>query len=144
MFLINHHKEKAEHSSEGGLELNTKAKMKALVVGTAENNNQNPPLNGSPNGSSIKKGATVRCDGQRGVVENVILVRCRGDIRSEYQVRLSDGSRAYFLAENFAPPPTTRPLPTFLERLQKIAHSCDRRQGDNGALSQPGRAVGAL
>src|SRR5258708_16889100 len=104
-----------------------------------ERNNKNGSANGSlngngsVNGSSIKRGAMVKCDGQPGVVENVIRIRFRGDIRNEYQVRLSDGTMAYFLEENFAPATTA---PTLMERLTKIAWSCPRAQrGDAGTQS---------
>jgi|ERR1700730_16471252 hypothetical protein len=95
-------------------------------------------LNGSSangNGNGIKKGSLVRClrEGrwENGTVEQLLLCRHKGELYREYEIRLENGYRTWALAENFAPPATTRVVPTFLERLQKIARSAEH--GENGA-----------
>jgi hypothetical protein len=102
-------------------------------------NGGNQQLNGSRN---ITKGITVRFlragEWEAGVVENVILSRYRGTLYKEVEVRLGGGYRTWAQIENLAP------VPTFLERLQKIARPCEREQSDNGHLSQPGLAQTAL
>jgi hypothetical protein len=125
--------------------------MKIVKIGHSENT-ENGDHNGSLNGSSgngsangngyLRRGSVLRllrADGQweNGTVEQVIRTRFRGDIRSEYQVRFSNGGGlAYFLAEDFAP--ATAAVPTLMERLQKIAFSCPRaaRGADGNWLGQ--------
>ena len=104
--------------------------MKIVKIGHSENGENGSGANGGLNGRlngrrHITKGSVVRLfDGSwsAGVVEQVIRTRYRGEIRTEFEVLLSDGCRAYFLAES---PATERPL-SFLERLSKIAYSCPR------------------
>jgi hypothetical protein len=122
--------------------------MKTLIVGeltSSEKNGHSLNGNGNGNGSSangsrhIRKGSVLRllCDDGRwenGTVEQVLLSRCKGILHHEFEIRLQSGYRTWAQAENLAPV-ITRPL-SFLERLEKIAHSCDREQNGNGHSSQ--------
>jgi len=110
--------------------------MKIVKIGHSGNNE-----NGSLNGSGIKKGSLVRClrEGrwENGMVEQLLLCRHKGELYREYEIRLENGYRTWAWSENLVPA-TTRVVPSFLERLQKIARSCEREQSGNGALSAAG------
>jgi len=110
-------------------------------IGDSENNENGSSANGGLNGNGIKKGSLVRClrDGtwENGTVEQLLLCRHKGELYREYEIRLENGYRTWAWAENLTAA-TTRVVPTFLERLAKLARSCEQEQSDNGRLSAAG------